>query len=110
MRFSRAIHLVLPDLDLEVEGIVDRISGLSRRLQRTMDETLAEFGLDTAENKVLSILAQGGEPLPEHARAAGRADGALQRRDDQPARPARAGRAGAAASPTRTIAAAWWWS
>ena len=60
--FLESIHLVLPDLDLEVEGIVDRISGLARRLQRTMDETLAEFGLDTAENKVLSILAQGGEP------------------------------------------------
>ena len=61
--FLDSIHLVLPDLDLEVEGIVDRISGLARRLQRTMDETLAEFGLDTAENKVLSILAQGGEPF-----------------------------------------------
>src|SRR6476660_4008418 len=60
--FLESIHLVLPDLDLEVEGIVDRIAGLARRLQRTMDETLAEFGLDTAENKVLSILAQGGEP------------------------------------------------
>ena len=61
--FLDSIHPVLPDLDLEVEGIVDRISGLARRLQRTMDETLAEFGLDTAENKVLSILAQGGEPF-----------------------------------------------
>src|SRR4051795_9919606 len=83
--FLESIHLVLPDLDLEVEGIVDRISGLARRLQRTMDETwvgfgaptsgvparlqrtmeetLGEFGLDTAENKVLSILAQGGEPF-----------------------------------------------
>ena len=61
--FLESIHLVLPDLDLEVEGIVDRISGLARRLQRSMDETLAEFGLDTAENKVLSILAQGGEPF-----------------------------------------------
>jgi DNA-binding MarR family transcriptional regulator len=60
--FLESIHLVLPDLDLEVEGIVDRISGLARRLQRTMDETLAEFGLDTGENKVLSILAQSGEP------------------------------------------------
>ena len=61
--FLESIHLVLPDLDLEVEGIVDRIAGLARRLQRSMDETLAEFGLDTAENKVLSILAQGGEPF-----------------------------------------------
>jgi DNA-binding MarR family transcriptional regulator len=61
-RFLATIHHVVPDLDLEVEGIVDRISGLSRRLQRSMDETLAEFGLDTAEHKALSTLAQAGEP------------------------------------------------
>jgi hypothetical protein len=30
--FLESIHLVLPDLDLEVEGIVDRISGLARRV------------------------------------------------------------------------------
>jgi DNA-binding MarR family transcriptional regulator len=61
-RFLETIHLVLPDLDLEVEGIVDRIAGLSRRIHRTMDETLAEFGLDTAEHKALSALAQAGPP------------------------------------------------
>jgi DNA-binding MarR family transcriptional regulator len=55
-RFLATIHHVVPDLDL------DRISGLSRRLQRSMDETLAEFGLDTAEHKALSTLAQAGEP------------------------------------------------
>jgi DNA-binding MarR family transcriptional regulator len=53
---------VLPDLDLEVEGIVDRIAGISRRLNRTMDETLAEVGLDFAEYKALSVLAQSGPP------------------------------------------------
>jgi len=62
-RFLETIHLVLPDLDLEVEGIVDRIGGLSRRLHRTLDETLAEFGLDSAEHKVLCTLAQNGEPF-----------------------------------------------
>jgi DNA-binding MarR family transcriptional regulator len=61
-RFLETIHLVLPDLDLEVEGIVDRIAGLSRRIHRSMDETLAEFGLDMAEHKALSALAQAGEP------------------------------------------------
>jgi DNA-binding MarR family transcriptional regulator len=61
-RFLETIHLVLPDLDLEVEGIVDRIGGIARRLNRTLDETLAEFGLDHAEHRVLSILAQGGPP------------------------------------------------
>src|SRR5712691_147224 len=61
-RFLETIHFVLPDLDLEVEGIVDRIAGLSRRIHRSMDETLAEFGLDSAEHKALSALAQAGPP------------------------------------------------
>jgi DNA-binding MarR family transcriptional regulator len=61
--FLETIHHVLPDLDLEVEGIVDRIGGLARRLHRSMDETLAEFGLDSAEHKALSVLAHGGEPF-----------------------------------------------
>jgi DNA-binding MarR family transcriptional regulator len=61
-RFLETINLVLPDLDLEVEGIVDRISGISRRLHRTMDETLHEFGLDSIEHRALSALAQGGPP------------------------------------------------
>jgi DNA-binding MarR family transcriptional regulator len=60
--FLARINYVFPTLDLEVEGIVDRISGISRRLHRTMDETLAEFGLDSAEHRALSVLAQGGEP------------------------------------------------
>jgi DNA-binding MarR family transcriptional regulator len=61
-RFLEAIHTALPDLDLEVEGIVDRIAGLSRRLQRSQDETLAEFGLDSAEHRALSALSQEGPP------------------------------------------------
>jgi DNA-binding MarR family transcriptional regulator len=61
-RFLERIAPALPDLDLEVEGIVDRISGLSKRLQRSMDETLAEFGLDHMEYKVLGALSQAGEP------------------------------------------------
>ena len=61
-RFLETINLVFPGLDLEVEGIVDRIAGISRRLNRTMDETLAEFGLDSAEHKALSVLAQAGAP------------------------------------------------
>jgi DNA-binding MarR family transcriptional regulator len=61
-RFLERINYVFPALDLEVEGIVDRIGGISRRLNRAMDETLAEFGLDSAEHKALSVLAQAGEP------------------------------------------------
>jgi len=62
-RFLETIHLVLPELDLEVEGIVDRIGGIARRLNRTMDETVAEFGLDNVEHKALSVLTQSGPPF-----------------------------------------------
>jgi DNA-binding MarR family transcriptional regulator len=61
--FLEAIRPVLPDLDYEVEGIVDRISGLSRRLQRMMDETLSEFGLDSGDYKVIGALSQAGPPF-----------------------------------------------
>ena len=57
-RFLESIRDVLPTLDLEVEGIVDRIGGLSRRFHRALDETLAEFELDHAEWKLLGILAR----------------------------------------------------
>jgi DNA-binding MarR family transcriptional regulator len=60
--FLERINYVFPTLDPEVEGIVDRIAGISRRLNWTMDETLSEFGLDSAEHKALSVLAQAGEP------------------------------------------------
>lgn len=61
-RFLETVNLAFPDIDLEVEGIVDRIGGISRRLNRTLDGTLAEFGLDMVEYKVLSVLSQAGEP------------------------------------------------
>jgi DNA-binding MarR family transcriptional regulator len=46
----------LPDLDLTVEGIVDRIFGLRRRLQRSMDDTLRGLGLTWDDFKVLGTL------------------------------------------------------
>jgi DNA-binding MarR family transcriptional regulator len=61
-RFLESIAGKLPDLDLEVEGIVDRIGGLSRRFHRALDDTLAEVGLDLAEWKALAVLHQAGEP------------------------------------------------
>ena len=61
-RFLESIQTVLPDLDPEIEGIVDRIAGLSRRLHRALDETLAEFGLDHSDYKVLGSLSQAGDP------------------------------------------------
>ena len=60
--FLGRIHLAYPDLDLEVEGIVDRIGGINRRLNRTLDETLAEFGLDMGDYTVLNTLSQMGPP------------------------------------------------
>jgi DNA-binding MarR family transcriptional regulator len=61
--FLGRIHLAFPDLDLEVEGIVDRIGGINRRINRMLDETLADVGLDTAEYKALTALSQSGPPF-----------------------------------------------
>ena len=55
-RFLDSIREELPDLDLTVEGIVDRINGLSRRIKRMMDETLNERSLTWGEWKVLGLL------------------------------------------------------
>ena len=61
--FLSRIHLAFPDLDLEVEGIVDRIGGIDRRIKRMLDETLSDVGLDTAEFKALTTLSQSGPPF-----------------------------------------------
>jgi DNA-binding MarR family transcriptional regulator len=55
-RFLESIRDELPDLDLTVEGIVDRINGLSRRIKRMMEETLNERSLSWGEWKVLGML------------------------------------------------------
>src|ERR671934_1125519 len=60
-RFLESIKDRLPMLDPEVEGLVDRIGGLSRRFHRALDETLADFGLDYAEYKLLGLLSREGE-------------------------------------------------
>src|SRR5919204_4223908 len=60
-RFLESIRERLPMLDPEVEGLVDRIGGLSRRFHRSLDETLADFGLDYAEYKLLGLLSREGE-------------------------------------------------
>jgi DNA-binding MarR family transcriptional regulator len=48
--------LELPGIDLTVEGIVDRIMGISRRIKRSMDETLSGFDLTWGEWTVLGTL------------------------------------------------------
>jgi DNA-binding MarR family transcriptional regulator len=60
-RFLESIKDTLPMLDPEVEGLVDRIGGLNRRFHRALDETLADFGLDYAEYKLLGLLTREGE-------------------------------------------------
>jgi DNA-binding MarR family transcriptional regulator len=62
-RFLESVRESLPpDLDLTVEGIVDRISGLGRRLKRMMEETLAEYDLTWGEWKLLGLLLHQGAP------------------------------------------------
>ena len=49
---------LLPMLDLRVEGIVDRIAGIQRRIRRMLDETLEEHGLTSGEWHVLGKLSR----------------------------------------------------
>jgi DNA-binding MarR family transcriptional regulator len=58
----------IPNLDLEVEGIVDRIMALNKRFKRSMEKTLSEFGLSHGEWSVLGALFRAGDPF---TRAAG---------------------------------------
>src|SRR5256884_3854683 len=58
----------LPGVDREVEGIVDRITGLRRRFHAMADETLEELGLGLGEWKVLTHLRLSG---PSFRRSAG---------------------------------------
>ena len=57
----------IPNLDLEVEGIVDRMNGLSRRFKRMLKETIAEHGLSYEEWDVLGALRRAGPPFRRSA-------------------------------------------
>jgi DNA-binding MarR family transcriptional regulator len=57
----------IPNLDLEVEGIVDRMSGLSRRFKRALNETIAEYGLSYEDWNVIGALSQAGPPFRRSA-------------------------------------------
>jgi DNA-binding MarR family transcriptional regulator len=87
-RFLEEFKEELPaEVDLEVEGIVDRIGGINRRLQRALDETLAEYGLSHAAYKVLSSLRWAGAPYRrsagELAKISDLSSGAMTSRLDQ---------------------------
>jgi DNA-binding MarR family transcriptional regulator len=57
-----ADHPLPSAVDKEVEGIVDRIGGISRRLRRMLNETLSDFGLSEGEWKALNHLQLDGPP------------------------------------------------
>jgi DNA-binding MarR family transcriptional regulator len=52
----------LPELDLETEGIVERIHRLERFVDRAMQETLDAFDVSHGEWKVLANLRRAGPP------------------------------------------------
>ena len=66
-RFLSEVAERLPTLDLRIEGIVDRVMGIQRRLRRMLDETLEEHGLSYGEWSVLSSLTWA----PDNRRTAG---------------------------------------
>src|SRR5947199_85334 len=68
--FLESLRDELPELDLEVEGIVDRITGLSRRIKRMMEETLADHELTWGEWKTLGFLLR--KCRPTHRSSPGR--------------------------------------
>ena len=87
-RFLESIREELPDdLDYVVEGIVERIGGINRRLQRMLDETLEQHGLSHGEWKVLNALRWAGRPYQRSAgdlaRIADLSTGAMTNRLDQ---------------------------
>ncbi|MGH2455922.1 MAG: MarR family winged helix-turn-helix transcriptional regulator [Candidatus Limnocylindria bacterium] len=52
----------LPDIDLATEGVVERIQKLNKYLDRTMNETLAQFNIDRGEWRLLGALRRSGPP------------------------------------------------
>lgn len=52
----------IPNLDPTVEGIVDRIMGLSRRFKRSLEETLSEQGVSYVDWKILGALTRKKKP------------------------------------------------
>jgi DNA-binding MarR family transcriptional regulator len=57
----------IPDLDPLTEGIVERIQTLAKAFDRTMEYTLAEWGLDRRSFHVLAKLRSVGAPYRQSA-------------------------------------------
>jgi DNA-binding MarR family transcriptional regulator len=75
----------IPHLDLTVEGIVDRINGLSRRFKRSLEKTVSEHGLSYADWTILGTLSRGGprRSAGELAEKAELSSGAMTNRLDR---------------------------
>ena len=86
-RNSGAIFKEYPFLDPEVEGAVSRISKLGRYLDKSLNSTLVEFGLNIAEFKLLVHLRNAGPPYSlsagDLARAQMTSTGAMTNRIDR---------------------------
>jgi len=85
--FLEEISADLPaDLDLTVEGIVDRIGGINRRIRWMHDSTLDELDLTMSDWHVLTALRWAGDPYRrkagELARRADLTSGAMTSRLD----------------------------
>ncbi|HSB37554.1 MAG TPA: MarR family transcriptional regulator [Gaiellaceae bacterium] len=82
-----ASHELPGAVDREVEGIVDRINGIRRRLSRMLDETLADHDLSEGEWKALGHLQLDGaphrKPVGQLARWADLSSGAMTNRIDR---------------------------
>jgi DNA-binding MarR family transcriptional regulator len=64
----------LPDIDLDVEGIVERIQGLDKRFRQAMEETLEDHNLTYGEWRVLCKL----HSAPGHASTPGELSAKLE--------------------------------
>ncbi len=51
-----------PDLDTSPMGVVGRIGRLSKHLERSIQKTFSEFGLNVGEFDVLATLRRSGHP------------------------------------------------
>ncbi|BAZ48687.1 transcriptional regulator, MarR family protein [Nostoc sp. NIES-4103] len=51
-----------PDLDVSPMGIIGRIGRLAKYLERSLQQTFSEFGLNVGEFDVLAALRRSGQP------------------------------------------------
>ena len=51
-----------PDLDVSPMGIIGRMGRLSKHLERAIQETFSDFGLNVGEFDVLATLRRSGQP------------------------------------------------